>query len=408
MSRKSGDDMINDYEIIIIGAGGMGSAAAYQLARDGRSVLLVEQFEVGHARGSSHGESRIIRLSYDDPIYVKLAQAAYRLWAEAGDDLGQTLITPTGGLDLSGPHNPAFEACVTSLAQLRIPHDVLDAAEIRRRFGQFQIDDRTLGLYQIDAGMLNPGQCVTALTARAMHYGAHVKEHTAARSIRVHDRGVDVLTDAATYHGRKLIVSAGAWTKPLLQPLGIDLPLIVTQEQYAFFEVSPADQFVPDQFPIFIHYGQSNARGGFGNPPRSAGSDDPAGASRIDYYGFPAFGRAGLKVGEHHAGPPVTADTRTFEVDPVRLQRLTNYVRATFPAATGNILDAATCLYTNTPDQHFIIDALPGHPHVIIASPCSGHGFKFSILIGRILADLAERGETAYPIEMFSMARFRG
>ncbi|MBI5567720.1 MAG: FAD-dependent oxidoreductase, partial [Chloroflexi bacterium] len=179
--------MSNDFETIIIGAGGMGSAAAYQLARDGRSVLLLEQFEIGHVRGSSHGDSRIIRLSYDDPVYVQLAQAAYRLWAEAGDDLGQTLITPTGGIDLSAPHNPAFEACVTSLSQLRIPHAVLDAAEIRRRFGQFQIADDIVGLYQADAGILNPGQCVTSLTARAIHNGADIKEHTAARSIRVHD-----------------------------------------------------------------------------------------------------------------------------------------------------------------------------------------------------------------------------
>ncbi|MBI5566040.1 MAG: FAD-dependent oxidoreductase, partial [Chloroflexi bacterium] len=205
---------------------------------------------------------------------------------------------------------------------------------------------------------------------------------------------VDVVTDTATYHGRKLIISAGAWTKPLLQPLGIDLPLIVTQEQFAFFEVSPADRFAPDQFPIFIHYAN-----------RDHSIKD---YSTIDYYGFPTFGRAGLKVGEHHAGPPVSADSRSFEADPVRLQRLTNYVRATFPAATGSVLHAATCLYTNTSDQHFIIDTLPGHPHVSVASPCSGHGFKFSILIGRILADLAVRGRTDYPIGMFNLARFRG
>ncbi len=384
--------MTNDYEVIIIGAGGMGSAAAYQLARDGRSVLLLEQFEIGHTSGSSHGESRIIRLSYDDPVYVQLAQAAYRLWAAASHDLGHTLITTTGGIDLSAPHNPAFEACVSSLTQCGIPHEVLDAAEIRRRFGQFHIADDTLGLYQADAGMLNPGQCVTSLIARAIHYGAHVQDRTAARSIRVRDRGVDVITDETTYHGRKLILSAGAWTKPLMQSLGGDLPLIVTQEQYAFFEVSPADQFVPSRFPIFIHYA---------NRDHAAG-----GHATIDYYGFPVVGRAGLKVGEHHAGPPVTANTRSFEVDPVRLQRLTDYVQTTFSAATGHVLHAATCLYTNTPDQHFVIDTLPGHPHVIVASPCSGHGFKFSILIGRILADLAERGATDYPIGLFNLARF--
>jgi sarcosine oxidase len=226
-----------------------------------------------------------------------------------------------------------------------------------------------------------------------MRYGAHIQDQTAARSIRVNNRGVDVITDTVTYHGRKLIISAGAWTGPLLQPLGIYLPLTVTQEQYAFFEVPAADQFAPNQFPIFIHYANRD----------NAAND----YSVIDHYGFPVFGHAGLKVAEHHAGPVVTADTRSFEVDPVRLQRLTEYVRATFQAATGEVLHAATCLYTNTPDQHFVVDALPGYPHVFAASPCSGHGFKFSILIGRILADLAERGETEYPIDKFGLARFR-
>ncbi len=392
--------MIQEFETIIIGGGAMGSAAVYQLARANRSVLLLEQFEIGHARGSSPGESRIIRLSYDHPTYVRLAQAAYRLWAEAEVDLGLKLITPTGGLDLSAPHNPAFEACIASLTEVNVPHAVLDAREIRRRFPQFQIDDQTLGLWQADAGILNPTQCVTAFAQAAANHGAHVLERTPARSILLRDNGVEVITDSATYRGRKLIISAGAWTKPLLQSLGVDVPLIVTQEQYAFFELRHADQHTPDRFPIFIHYGQTRLE------ERSAVKS--IGAERIDYYGFPVFGREGLKVGEHHAGPPVTADTRSFEVDPVRLQRLAAYVRATFPDSTGEVLHAATCLYTNTPDQHFLVDTLPGYSNVIVASPCSGHGFKFSILIGRILADLATRGSTEYPIDLFGLARFGG
>ena len=381
--------MADDYDVIIIGAGAMGSAAAYQLARDGRAVLLLEQFDLGHTRGSSHGESRIIRLSYDHPVYVRLAQAAYRLWAAAEADLAQTLITPTGGLDLSMPHNPAVEACIDALRAAGIPYEVLDAPEIRRRWPQFQIDRETVGLYQADAGILNPAQCVTALVRRAAALGADVRAHTPARSIHLRDRGVEVVTAGSTYRGRKVIFSAGAWTNPLLNSIGFDLPLIVTQEQYAFFKVQPLDSYQPDRFPIFIHYG-------------------PPGAARIDYYGFPVFGRDGLKVGEHHAGPPVTAETRSFEVDPERLERLTSYVRSTFTGVKGEVLHAATCLYSNTPDQHFIIDTLPGHPDVIVASPCSGHGFKFAILIGRILADLATRGETPYPIKLFGLGRFSG
>jgi sarcosine oxidase len=378
-----------DFETTIIGAGGMGSAAAYHLARDGQSVLLLEQFEIGHVRGSSHGESRIIRLSYDHPTYVQLAQAAYRWWAETEADLGQQLLFRTGGLDLSAPRNPIFEACHAALQTLNIAHEVLDAVEIRRRFPQFQIDNRTIGMYQLDAGILSPTRCVTLLTQRARHYGAHVLDRTAARSVQLHDDRAEVKTDTGIFRCRNLIISAGAWTGPMLKALGRSLPLTVTQEQYAFYQPDHPEQFQPDRFPIFIHYGY------------------PQTEQRIDYYGFPIFGHTGVKVGEHHVGPAVTADTRSFDVDPVRLQRLNSYVRALLPDVHAKAGQAATCLYTNTPDQHFVIDSLPGYPHVFVASPCSGHGFKFAILIGRILADLAERGETKYPIGLFTLSRFQ-
>jgi sarcosine oxidase len=380
--------MTSDFEYLIIGAGGMGSAAAYHLARDGRSVLVLEQFDIGHARGSSHGESRIIRLSYDHPAYVRLAQAAYRLWAELEQDAGQALLQRTGGLDLSAPYHPALEACVANLSALRIRRELLTADEIQRRFPVFRVADKTIGVYQADAGLLPASQCVRVLIDRAIHYGAVVIEHSPVRSIQLHDDGVDVQTDAAAYHCRKLIISAGPWAGPLLATLGVTLPLTVTQEQYAFFAPQTPARFEPACMPVFIHYGQ------------------PAGAQRIDYYGFPIFGHAGVKVGEHHAGPAVTADTRTFEVDAERLRRLSAYVRDTLPATRGEVLEAATCLYTNTPDQHFIIDRLSAHPHVVAAAGFSGHGFKFAILAGRILADLAARGNTPYPIDLFTLQRF--
>jgi sarcosine oxidase len=380
--------MNTDFEHLIIGAGSMGSAAAYHLARDGRSVLLLEQFDLGHSRGSSHGESRIIRLSYDHPTYVQLAQAAYGLWAELEQDAGQVLLHRTGGLDLSAPYNPAFEACIASLSALRIPRELLTADEIHRRFPAFRVTDKTIGLYQADAGILPASQCVRVLSDRAIHYGATVIENSPVRSIRLGDDGADVQTDRVTYHCRKLIISAGAWIGPLLATLGLTLPLTVTQEQYAVFASQTPEKFQPQRMPVFIHYGQ------------------PAGSQRVDYYGFPIFGHAGVKVGEHHAGPIVTADTRTFEIDAERLQRLSDYVRTTLPATRGEVLDAATCLYTNTPDQHFILDRLPAYPHVSLAAGFSGHGFKFAILVGRILADLATHGSTPYPIDLFTLKRF--
>ncbi len=380
--------MTSDFEYLIIGAGGPGSAAAYYLARDGKSVLLLEQFEIGHARGSSHGESRIIRLSYDQPAYVRLAQAACDLWAELERDAGQVLLQRTGGLDLSAPYHPAFEACIASLSALHIRRELLTTDEIHRRFPAFRVADKTIGVYQADAGILPPSRCVQVMIERAINYGAIVIEQAPVRSIQLGDHGAEVQTDQATYRCRKLIISAGAWAGPLLATLGLTLPLAVTQEQYAFFTAQTTRWFQPDRMPVFIHYG------------------DPAGSRRIDYYGFPIFGHAGIKVGEHHAGPIVTADTRSFEVDAERLQRLSDYVRVTFPATRGEVLQAATCLYTNTPDRHFIVDRLPAYPHVVVAAGFSGHGFNFAILVGRILADLAMRGNTHYPIDLFALKRF--
>jgi sarcosine oxidase len=379
--------MTHDFETIIIGAGAMGSAAAYHLARDNRSVLLLEQFEIGHVRGSSHGDSRIIRLAYDHPLYIHLAEAAYRLWAELSAETHQQLITPTGGLDMSAPDHQSLKVRIEALQQTHMPFEILDKAEVRRRFPQWHLPENTVSIYQAAAGILNPGECMPLMVQEARTHGAQILDRTPVRSIRVNDHSAEVVTDSSGYHCRKLIVSAGAWAGPLLKTIGVELPLVVTQEQVAYYKVHHPENFQPDRFPVFIHYGAGGA---------------------FDNYGFPIFGHDGIKVGEHHAGPVVTAETRSFEVDPVRLRRLTNYVRQHLPDVTGEVYDVISCLYTNTPDQHFIIDRIPGYSHVIVASPCSGHGFKFSILIGRILANLAETGEAGYPIGMFGLGRFMG
>jgi sarcosine oxidase len=310
------------------------------------------------------------------------------LWAELEQDAGQPLLQRTGGLDMSAPFNPSLEACIASLSALRIRREVLTADEIQRRFPVFRVADGTIGLYQADAGILPATQCVRVMIDRAIHYGAAVITHAPVRSIQLDDGGAAVSTDEATYRCRKLIISAGPWAGPLLATLGITPPLAVTQEQYAFFQPRTPEKFQPDCLPVFIHHGA------------------PTGRQRVDYYGLPIFGHAGVKVGEHHAGPTVTADTRTFEVNEQRLQRLSNFVRATLPDTRGTVLEAATCLYTNTPDRHFILDRLPAYPHVVLAAGFSGHGFKFAILVGRILADLAARGDTRYPIDLFTLKRF--
>src|SRR5512135_160831 len=377
---------MSDFETIIIGAGAMGSAAAYHLAQDTRSVLLLEQFEIGHARGSSHGDSRIIRLAYDHPAYIRLAEAAYRLWNDLGAQTHRQLITTTGGLDMSAPDHPSFKLRIEALQQTRTSFEILDNTEVQQRFPQWHLPAKTITVYQAAAGILNPSECVPLMVEQAKQHGAQVLDRTPVRSIRAIDHGAEVVTDTETYRCRKLIITAGAWAGPLLKSIGVDLPLGVTQEQFAYYKMVTPANFLPTRFPVFIHYGSG---GGFDN------------------YGFPIFRHAGIKVGEHHAGPIVTADDRSFEVDEARLMRLTAYVRQRLPDSLEPF-DVTSCLYTNTPDEHFIIDRLADHPQVIVASPCSGHGFKFSILIGRILADLAIHGETKHQIGMFGMKRFSG
>ncbi|HTP06933.1 MAG TPA: FAD-dependent oxidoreductase, partial [Anaerolineae bacterium] len=232
-AKPIGEAMNSDFEYLIVGAGSIGSAAAYHLARDGRSVLLLEQFAIGHFRGSSHGESRIMRLSYDHPTYVRLAQAAYGLWTELEQDSGKALMHHTGGLDLSAPYNPTFEACIASLSALHISRELLTTDEIHRLFPAFRVADKTIGLYQADAGILPASQCVRVLIERAIHYGTAVIENSPVRSIQLDDEAANVQTDQATYHCRKLIICAGPWAGPLLETLGLTLPLTVTQEQYA-------------------------------------------------------------------------------------------------------------------------------------------------------------------------------
>jgi monomeric sarcosine oxidase len=369
----------------------MGCAAAYHLARRGRRVLLLEQFALGHDLGSSHGHSRIIRLAYDAPDYVRLAQAAFPLWRTLEHEAGVELMLQTGGLDFALPGTPSFDSTRATLAASGIEFEQLDSREILRRFPQFQLPGETIGIYQHDAGILDANRCVATLADQARRHGAELRDNQGARQIRAAGSGVEVRSDTATYYADRLVVTAGAWARPLLRQLGLDLPLTVTREQVAFFtprsvDGGPGDPdlFAPGRFPIFIHHAV----------------DTPAA------YGFPIFGLPGVKVAYHQRGPVVEPENDERAADPAVAASLHAYLSRWVPGAAGALLFTQTCRYTNTPDEHFIIDRHPEHPQIVIGSPCSGHGFKFGVLIGAILADLAERGATEYPIGMFGLGRF--
>lgn len=369
------------YDVIVVGGGVMGCAAAYHLAQDRRRVLLLEQFALGHTNGSSHGHSRIIRLAYDGEDYVRLAQAAFPLWRALEAESGAALLLMTGGVDLGRPGVASFEATRATLAAAGVPFEDLDRAALAARFPQFQLPEGTAGTYQADYGILDADRCVATLAAEARRHGAVLREREPARQLRTVGDAVEVRTDQGVYGADRLIVSAGSWARPLLRQLDLDLPLRVTREMVAFFAPCDPAPFQPGRFPVFIHHSDGGWAG----------------------YGFPIFGLPGVKVAFHGGGPEVALDDEDRSVDPGRLAELRRYATGLLPGLSGEVIYAVSCRYTLTPDEHFIIDRHPAYPQVVVASPCSGHGFKFGVLVGRILADLAGPGTTPHPIGRFEL-----
>lgn len=380
--------MVSDFEFCVIGAGVVGSAASYMLAREGHSVVTFEQFELGHEKGSSHGESRITRYSYDHPYYVEMAKRAYILWDEIIRESGEDkLFLKTGGIDLDEDGGQKLSSLISSLEQCKVGFETLDAFEVRKRFPQFQIPGHTKGLYQEDTGILNAALCVRTMQKLATKHGAVLHANTAVVKIEFEKKSVLISTPAGKFKAKKLILCAGAWMGPLLRGLGVSLPLNVTQEQYAFFQPLKASEFQPGKFPVFIHYGGIGSGG-------------------IGWYGFPIFGRDGVKSSVHHTGKSVSADKRDFVADTAKLADLHKRMRELLPDAAGEIFHTATCLYTNSPDTHFVIDKLSGRDNVVFFTGCSGHSFKFGAVIAEILIKMLQQGETLVPLDLFSSKRF--
>ncbi|HJZ50156.1 MAG TPA: N-methyl-L-tryptophan oxidase [Roseiflexaceae bacterium] len=371
-------------DVLIVGAGVMGCAAAYQLARDGARVLLLDQFEVGHDRGSSHGPSRIIRLAYDSLDYVALARASFALWRELEAESGEHLLSEAGGLDVGSPGALALDEIRATYVAAGVPFEQLDRDAIVGRFPQFNLPEDTVGLYQADYSLLAAGRCVATLAAQARQHGAIIHEREQVRQLRAGASSVQVRTDQGVYMADRLILSAGSWMRPLLRQLDLALPLTVLKEQLAFFRARDPREFMPGRLPLVIHRFPKTT---------SLGSV------------FPIFDHAGVKVMIDRVGPQVAPDDPDRSIDAPLLHRLHAYATDLLPGLTGEIIEAVSCRYTMTPDEHFIIDRHPAHPHIVIASPCSGHGFKFGAVIGRILADLALHGATSYDIGRFRLDR---
>src|SRR5919112_1188735 len=374
------------YDVIVAGLGGMGSSAAYHLAGRGERVLGLERHTPAHDRGSSHGQSRIIRLAYsEDPTYVPLVLRAYELWERLERETGEDLMTLTGGLMIGPPGTTFFEGSKASAEKYDLPYEVLDAAELKRRYPVFEPTPDTVALFEGKAGFLRPEASVKAHLDRASSLGADLRFGEEILSWEPTQSGVLVETTTGTYEAERLVVTAGAWAPKLLADLG--LPLEVTRQ--ILFWLNPVgglDPFLAERFPIFIWEPED------GNT----------------FYSIPAHDGpdGGVKVAFFRAdGTPADPDAVDREVHDHEVDFIRSYLARYVPALDGGLLYAKTCMYTNTPDEHFVISTHPDHRQVAIAAGFSGHGFKFCGVVGEILADLATEGDTDHPIDHFSPTR---
>ena len=371
------------FDAIVVGLGGMGSAAVHHLARRGAKVLGLEQFDIPHELGSSHGVTRIIRLAYaEHPNYVPLLRRAYELWRELEDDAGERLLFITGGIDAGAPDSATVKGSLESCAIHHLPHDVLDGASLARRFPGFRLPSDMVAVHQPDAGFLLPERCIVAHAAAARRLGAEL--HTGERVLewRNDDNGVSVKTDRAAYRANKMIVTAGAWMRTLLP----ELTDLAVPERQVLIWTQPLrpERFELGAFPVF-------------------NMESPEGR----FYGFPAYGVPGFKIGKyHHRREPADPDRMDRQCHPEDEAVLRAGIRRYFPDADGPTLAMKSCLFTNSPDEHFILDFHPEYPQVAVASACSGHGFKFCGVVGEIMADLVLDGRARFDIDMFRLSRF--
>ena len=372
------------YDVIVLGLGAMGSSAAYHLAKRGARVLGIEQFDPAHELGSSGGLSRIIRLAYfEHPDYVPMLKAAWALWPEIEAEAGAELLKVTGGLYIGREGSAVLDGSRRSAQAHGLAHEVLSVDEMRVRFPQIVLDEDMGALHEPLAGALFPEKCIAAHLRLAQQHGATLSFGERVTAWSSDGAGVSVTTDRGTYGAQKLVIAAGAWLPDLAPEL--NLPLTVERNSLYWYEPAATPEiFEADRFPVWI----------------MELDDDHA------FYGFPRLPGQGVKVARHHGGRKVDADTvdRTATEDDERPVR--DFMARYMPAANGPRLDSRVCMYTNTPDFNFVLDVHPAAENVVVASPCSGHGFKFSSVIGSIVADLALAGRTEFEIGFLSIDRF--
>jgi sarcosine oxidase len=378
--------MSNNYDVIIIGLGAMGSAAAFHCARRGLRTLALEQFDTPHTRGSSHGHSRMIRLAYyEHPDYVPLLRGAYDLWDELESLSRQKLLHRTGGVYIGPGAGHVVPGALRAARHHNLPHEPLSRADLAERYPMFALPDDYTGVFEPAAGFLIPERCVAAHAEQALRHGANLHAHEPVVGWSATPTAVTVRTPKAAYHAARLIFCSGPWTSQLLRTLPI--PLVVTRQLFGWvWPTLDPDRFSLGRFPVW-------------------GIEQPDGSLA---YGFPTHPEApGLKLARHFPGTLTHPDTVSRDITPGDESEIHSILSRYLPSAVGPTLALRTCLYTNSPDGHFLVDRLPNHPNVLLAAGFSGHGFKFASIIGRALADLAtDDGRTDLPLAFLSLARF--
>jgi sarcosine oxidase len=375
------------FDAIVVGLGAHGSAAVLALARRGLRVLGLERYGRGEAMGSSGGRTRIIRLAYfEDPAYVPLAIEAWDRWLALEAEAGIAILTRTGGLYGGLAGSAVLEGSIRSAREHGLPHEVVAADEVRRRWPIFEPPDGAMVLIEEQAGVLRADVAIEATLQLAERMGAVLRFGEQVVHWRPVPRGGFEVETAGgeAFGGAHLVLASGPWSGSLLPGLG--LPLEVERVPVVWFEPRvPTDELSVGRMPVWI-------------------LETPTDGS---FYGFPYDPDVGLKVARHHSGDFVaSADDVDRELRPADEARVRAFVQAHLPGADGPLTSSTVCLYTNTPDEHFVVDTHPAAPGVAFASACSGHGFKFAPVIGEILADLALIGATPHPIERFRAARF--
>ncbi|PQO30009.1 N-methyl-L-tryptophan oxidase [Blastopirellula marina] len=370
------------YDVAVIGTGGVGSAAFYHLAQAGANVIGLDRFTPPHDRGSSHGDTRVIRMAYfEHPDYVPLLRQAYQGWHALEEVAGKQIYFPTGVLQIGPEQGEVIAGIRASAAQHNLAIESFTASELPQAFPGVHPPENCVGLFERDAGYLLVSECVAAYLTAAQKLGATLRTNTAVESWEDQSGTFAVRTATETLHAKQLVICGGAWASQLIADLGVPLT-ILRKHLYWYENASPC--YTAGNFPVFL-------------------METPLGI----YYGFPQIDSQGVKLARHDGGQPIERAEQHSQVeDSADRHSVQQFMSGYLPQLSHNLARHAACMYTMTPDQHFLVGTHPAHPGLHFAGGLSGHGFKFASALGEILSDLVTQGQTTAPIAFLSATRF--